>query len=131
MEQQQAFEVWAVVELFGHQKIAGRVTEQALAGTNFLRVEVPETERSGPYTRLFGAGAIYGITPCTEEQARAVLSRGWGFSHPEFTAKALPAPAPDPEGQDDPGGLDDEPADYDFAADDQAFDAAREREHRR
>lgn len=92
MDQEQGFESWAVVELFGHQKIAGRVSEVPLAGTNFLKVEVPETDKSAGYTRLFGAGAIYGITPCTEDQAKTILTRGWGFSHPEFAAKALSAP---------------------------------------
>lgn len=92
MSEQQGFDSWAIVELFGHQKIAGRVSEQPMAGTTFLRVEVPETNRSAAYTRLFGAGAIYGITPCTEEEATSILNRGWGFSHPEFATKALPAP---------------------------------------
>ncbi len=103
-EQPQGFDSWAVVELFGHQKIAGRVSEQPMAGTTFLRVEVPETNRSAAYTRMFGAGAIYGITPCTEDEARSILNRGWGFSHPEFATKALPAPArvgPDDDDDDD------------------------------
>lgn len=76
------FESWAVVELFGHQRIAGRVTEQQVAGTNFLRVDVPElpaTEARGfmparpalpAYGRLFGAGAIYAINPVSEAVAR-------------------------------------------------------------
>lgn len=91
MSETERLDVWAVVEVFGHQKIAGRVTEQALAGTTFLRVDVPETAGTQAYTRIFGAGAIYGITPCTEEQARVIIERGWGFSHPEFTAKQIPA----------------------------------------
>lgn len=81
-ETAQTFESWAVVELFGHQRIAGRVTEQQVAGTNFLRVDVPElpaTEARGfrnaqpalpAYSRLFGAGAIYAINPVSEAVAR-------------------------------------------------------------
>lgn len=80
-ETAQTFESWAVVELFGHQRIAGRVTEQQVAGTNFLRVDVPELparEARGfmsaqpalpAYTRLFGAGAIYAINPVSEAVA--------------------------------------------------------------
>lgn len=32
---------WAIVELFGHARIAGRVTEQVIAGQGFIRADVP------------------------------------------------------------------------------------------
>lgn len=35
------FESWCIVELFGHQRIAGLVTEQTIGGCNFVRVDVP------------------------------------------------------------------------------------------
>lgn len=66
-------ETWAVVELFGHQKIAGKVTEQMIAGGAFLRVDVPAVDGAQEFTRFYGANAIYAITPTTEEIAcRAV-----------------------------------------------------------
>lgn len=65
----EAFEQFCIVELFGHQKIAGKVSEQVVGGQSFVRVDVPETKRSGAFTRLFGAGAIYSITPVSEEIA--------------------------------------------------------------
>lgn len=68
-EQQQQFAAWAVVELMGRQQIAGYVTEQQIAGTPMLRVDVPETASSQPFTKFLGASAIYGITPVTEEIA--------------------------------------------------------------
>ena len=37
--EQEKFDLWCVVELFGHSRIAGRCTEQNVAGTNMLRVE--------------------------------------------------------------------------------------------
>lgn len=69
---QQPFEQWAIVEIMGHQRYAGLVTEQVIAGTGFVRIDVPETERGPAYTKVFGPSAIYGITFCTEEIARAV-----------------------------------------------------------
>ena len=36
------FECFALVEIFGHTRIAGKVTEQVIAGTGFVRVDVPE-----------------------------------------------------------------------------------------
>ncbi len=64
------FESWAIVELFGHNQIAGKCTEQNIAGTNMLRIDVPETELNPPFTRLLGSGAIYAINPVTEEVAK-------------------------------------------------------------
>jgi len=68
--QQEKLDLWAVVELFGHQKIAGRITEQNIAGTNMLRVDVPETSTQPAFTRFFGASAIYAINPTDEATAK-------------------------------------------------------------
>lgn len=71
----QKFEQWALVELFGHQRIAGRVSEQTIGGCSFVRVDVPElTAAEGKpatqaLTKLFGQGAIYGITFMDEAAA--------------------------------------------------------------
>lgn len=64
------FELWCVVELFGHQKIAGLCTEQNIAGTNMLRVDVPETTLQPAFTRFLGSSAIYAINPVDEVTAR-------------------------------------------------------------
>jgi len=68
---------WAIVELFGHQKIAGKVTEQTIAGTAMLRIDVPAIEdepAQAAYTRFFGHGAIYSINPTTEQIARGMAN---------------------------------------------------------
>lgn len=68
--QQEKFDLWCIVELFGHTKIAGKCTEQNIAGTNMLRVDVPETTKQPAFTRFFGSAAIYAINPVDEETAR-------------------------------------------------------------
>jgi|ERR1043166_49143 hypothetical protein len=65
------FDCWAIVELFGHQKIAGRVSEATIAGGAFIRVDVPQCGEQKPFTRFFGPSAIYSINPTTEEIARS------------------------------------------------------------
>lgn len=70
MDNTDKFDLWCIVELFGHTQIAGKCTEQNIAGTNFLRVDVPETSIQGSFTKFLGAGAIYAINPVTEEVAR-------------------------------------------------------------
>jgi len=70
MNENEKFDLWCMVELFGHQKIAGRCTEQNVAGTNMLRVDVPATQKNPPFTRFLSAGAIYAINPVSKEIAQ-------------------------------------------------------------
>ena len=66
------FECFALVEIFGHTRIAGKVTEQVIAGTGFVRVDVPALAANKynpptePMTRFYGPSAIYSITPMDE-----------------------------------------------------------------
>lgn len=69
------FEEWALVELFGHQKIAGKITEASLAGGAFLRVDVPAFNGSQAFTRFFSPGAIYSINPVTEAVCRGLMEQ--------------------------------------------------------
>lgn len=76
MSEQQKFETWAIVEIMGHSKYAGLVTEQAIGGCSFVRVDVPEINDEGgdgrpAFTKLFGQSSIFCLTPCTEEAARS------------------------------------------------------------
>ena len=63
------FESYAIVEIMGHVRIAGKVTEQTIAGAAMLRVDVPKTSKKEAFTKFYGAGSIYSITPTDEETA--------------------------------------------------------------
>lgn len=71
---EQNFKHWCVIELMGHQRIAGMVIEEEIAGQQFLRVDVPAVSGSPPFTRYYGASAIYSISPVTEEVVIAALT---------------------------------------------------------
>jgi hypothetical protein len=75
MAEHEEFREWAVVELFGHQRLIGMVSEQTVAGQGFLRVDVPETKSQPAFTRLFGPGAIYAINPVSEAIAKLYIER--------------------------------------------------------
>lgn len=67
-------EQWAVVDLFGHQRIAGKVSEQTFGSGALVRVDVPECGDRPGFTRLFGNGAIYSISFVDEALARKVAA---------------------------------------------------------
>lgn len=90
MEQEQRFKAWAILELFGHKVMAGEVSEANIAGAVMVQINVPEVPAVPPdpnyeysraqafipaYTKFFSPSAIYGITPTTEESARAAAIR--------------------------------------------------------
>ena len=62
-------EAWAIVELFGHTRIAGHVSEFVVGGMSFVRVDVPEVGDVQGFTKLYGPSAIYSITFVDEETA--------------------------------------------------------------
>jgi hypothetical protein len=63
------FEQWAIIDLFGHTRIAGKISEQVIGGCSFVRVDVPEIDGHQPFTKLYGQGAIYGMLFVDEETA--------------------------------------------------------------
>ncbi len=69
------FEMFMVVELFGHQKISGKVSEQTIGGNGFIRVDVPQTTRRDGFTKFYGGGAIYAMTPVSEQVAKLMAER--------------------------------------------------------
>jgi hypothetical protein len=69
------FDLWCIVELFGHSKIAGRCTEQTISGANMLRVDVPAAGMQPSFTRFFNASAIYSINPVDELTACHVATQ--------------------------------------------------------
>ncbi len=69
------FDHYAILELFGHQRLAGRVTEATIGGCSFLRVDVPSVQGSPPFTRFYGQGAIYALTIVEEAVALAALAK--------------------------------------------------------
>lgn len=83
------FDSWAVIELMGHQRIAGRVTEAEIGGGKLLRVDIPATARKQAITKYFGTVAVYAITPCDEETARMAAAECDPVPVNEWSARRL------------------------------------------
>lgn len=79
------YEGWAIVELMGHRRLAGYVTEVEAFGAKLLRLDVaaglvgdvPDELQGTPptdvaATQFYSSAALYCLTPTTERIARAV-----------------------------------------------------------
>jgi hypothetical protein len=109
------FESWAIIELMGHQQIAGFVTEATIAGGAFIRVDVPNSQGEGDlYTRYLGTSSIYAINPTTKQEVLAFVNM---LTPKPPTPRTSPyrqlAAGFDPEGQDFAEGDDEESDDQD------------------
>jgi hypothetical protein len=70
-EKHEAFRQWCIVDVMGHKRLAGFVTEQVIAGHAFVRVDVfPGNAEKPTSTPLYNPSSLYGITPVTEDVAR-------------------------------------------------------------
>jgi hypothetical protein len=76
--QSPSFRNWALVELFGHQRIVGLVTVEPVEFPGMIRVDVPDLLKNGKleragFTRYIGRSALYGVTPIDEVTVRNML----------------------------------------------------------
>ncbi|MBZ5662729.1 MAG: acetyltransferase [Acidobacteriia bacterium] len=84
----ESFDTWAIVELMGHRKLAGRVSEQIIAGVPLLRIDVPQCVAAPGFTTYYGASSIYSLTPTTE-----AICRAYTAAHRERPVQAYELPA--------------------------------------
>lgn len=91
------FEGWAILELMGHRKLAGLLSEQSIGGASFIRIDVPMAgavatiaadTSAWAVTQFYAPSAVYCITPTTEELARKVAA---GAQPTPVTRYELPA----------------------------------------
>jgi hypothetical protein len=78
-------ERWAAVEIMGHRKHVGRISEEPFAGAMMLRVEALNRDGSFEVIR-YGGGSISALHEIEEEKARraAVPRWSWACGHDSF-----------------------------------------------
>ncbi len=94
---------WAIVEIMGHLRRAGRISEVQRFGAALLRVDIPipgEAEGETLFvSEFFSGSSIYRLRPCSEEIAREA-ARQIGDPRPAMPV-AYRLTGPDPEDFDD------------------------------
>ncbi len=83
------FDQWCILELMGHRRLAGKVTDAVIGGGAFLRIDIP-TNNDGCTTQYYSPGSVYCITPTTEEVARMVARQSQPA--PVYQWELLPIP---------------------------------------
>jgi hypothetical protein len=87
------FAEWVILELMGHRRLAGWLSEQEIAGAPFLRLDVPAAIDGFTATQFYCPEAVYAITPTTEETARQVATLNRPEPVHRWELPALPAPS--------------------------------------
>lgn len=70
VNKENGFDSFAIVELMGHVRLAGRLTEEERFGCKMGRIDIPT--KNGLVTQYFGGSSVYRITPCSEQIANKV-----------------------------------------------------------
>lgn len=98
------FEGWVILELMGHRRLAGYLSEQSIGGASFLRIDVPKADGNGNVaTQFYTGAAVYCITPVTEDIARRTAANSQPAPVTQWDlAPALAAPRRSDE-EDDEG----------------------------
>ena len=78
--QTESIDVWACLELMGHVRCFGRVTEEEHFGQKLGRIEIPISDTEFT-TQFFGGSSVYRLSPCDEETAR----KGAGYRRPQIS----------------------------------------------
>ena len=64
------FGEWVILELMGHRKLAGFLSEQEIAGNGFLRLDIHGAQDEPVVTQFYSPSAVYCITPVSDDLAR-------------------------------------------------------------
>lgn len=107
-------EHWAIVELMGHRRIAGKISEVQRFGAPFCQLDVPHGD--GFRSSLYGGSAIYGVHFCNEREAREAAKHAsprpfsWILDRAQLSAgDGEPAPRGDFDEGDEHDDDDDDP----------------------
>jgi len=97
------FAEWVILELLGHRRLAGYLTEQQIAGHGYLRLDIPGEDDSEAFaaTQLFNPTSVYAIHPTSETIARHAAKTYRQAPLTRWELRELPAtPAREPDVND-------------------------------
>ncbi|MBI2427515.1 MAG: hypothetical protein HYV29_01710 [Ignavibacteriales bacterium] len=98
---QETIETWAYVEIMGHQKIAGRVSERKVGVSVMLQIDVPNPTEGYSHSVLYSPQSIFSIQPTTEEWCRKFIAARIEYPVLPYIPASRQLSAPDDEHNND------------------------------
>lgn len=105
---------WAIVDLMGHLRLAGKLTEEERFGAKMGRLEIPQADGSFR-TEWFGGASVYKISAVTEEVARGYAQQNPSPPVSPWDVRAMMTPKlppPDRDGDFDSSHIEEDDEDY-------------------
>lgn len=90
-EMHEQFQHWCILEIFGHRRLFGLVTEVQIGGASFLCLNIPG-ETGFDATQYYSPAAVYCITPTTEEICREMAVKNKPEPVHRWELKAIEPP---------------------------------------
>lgn len=102
---QETIETWAYIEIMGHSKIAGRVSERKVGVAAMLQIDVPNPTEGFSHSALYSPQSIFSIQPTTEDWCRKFIAARVNYPVLPFipTSRQLAQVSPDNDENDDEG----------------------------
>lgn len=94
------FEEWAILELMGHRRLAGKITDAVIGGGTFLRIDIPMADDKWT-THYYSPQSVYCISPVSEEIARLVAKNNQPAPVHRWEFPQLQQPIHSPDGLDE------------------------------
>jgi hypothetical protein len=77
----EALNCWAFVEIYGHHRIAGRLTTRKVGTEVMFQVDVPKPDEGFSRSELYGPKSIFSIKPTTEAWCRKFIAHATEMQH--------------------------------------------------
>ena len=94
------FEEWAILELMGHRRLAGKITDAVIGGGAFLRIDIPMDDDKWT-SQYYSPQSVYCISPVSEERARMVAKNNQPAPVHRWEFPQLQQPVGSPDGLDE------------------------------
>ena len=82
------FEQWAILEVMGHRRLAGKVSE-AKFPAGYIRIDVPAVGEEPAFTSFYNRDSVFALHPTSEEAARAVANQCRGEPIQRYEVREL------------------------------------------
>ena len=94
-----SYEGFAILELMGHRRLAGKVSQGVIGGSPLIRIDIPDATGKET-TQFYSPASLYCLTPTTEEIVKRMAQHNYPAPVNAYEL-ALPEPRTETLSEDD------------------------------